>query len=194
MKVLKGILIVLLILIGLVLAIPVFLPSEIAISAQTEIELAPELIFENLAVYQDREKWDPWLQMEPTAEVKIVPIEAYVGSTYEWSGEKIGSGKMRVDSVRYPDYIASSIWFGDMPDSSKVEWHFEKTDEGSLVTWKFINKGSFPFGRWMNIFMKGPLQSSFDNGLSNFKKYLSENPPMPGKLSEFTSTNLYEEP
>ncbi len=191
MKFLKLLLIVLLCIAALLLIVPVFLPSEVSVSTQTEISLPPELIFQNVAKYTDRAKWDPWLSMEPGAKVTIVPRENFVGSTYEWEGDKIGNGKMQVDSVHYPNYIRSNIWFGDNPEPSVVEWELKQAGSGSEVTWQFTGEGSYPFGRLMMTFMKGSMRSAFETGLTNLKKYLDENPPAMYKLSKIGIEKSY---
>ena len=191
MKFLKWLLIVLIVLAGLILIVPIFLPSEAVITVKTEIALEPELIFQNLAQYSDRDKWDPWLTSEPEAKVTIVPNPMYVGSTYEWEGEKIGVGKMRIDSVSYPSYIQSSIWFGGNPEPSTVQWDLLKGGEGTEVSWTFISEGAYPFGRLMLLFMNAPLKSAFETGLTNLKKYLDENPPILYKLSKISIEKSY---
>lgn len=192
MKFLKWLLIVLVILAGLILIVPVFMPSSATVSAETEIELDPWLVFNNVALYTDRSEWDPWLNTEPSAKHTIVPAEGYVGSTYQWEGEKIGNGKMQVDSISSPGYIRSLIWFGDSPEPSVIEWIFKKSGGHTHVTWKFTSEGSYPFGRYMLLFMKGPLSSSFESGLSSLKKYLEENPPVMYRLSEIKIEESYE--
>ncbi|MEX0985838.1 MAG: SRPBCC family protein [Bacteroidales bacterium] len=191
MKFLKWLLIVLLALAGLLLIIPLFLPSVGITSAETEISISRELVFQNVAQYTDREKWDPWLKMEPEAKVTIAPRPELVGSTYAWEGDKLGTGKMMVDSVVYPSYISSSIWFGDSEDASRIQWNFEDTEAGTKVTWSFTSEGSYPFGRIMMLIMNGMMKSSFESGLADLKRYLEENPPRMYKLSEIKSENSY---
>jgi hypothetical protein len=183
MKFLKVLLIILLVIAGLLLVIPVFLPGKATISATADIALSPEQIFYQTARYTDRTAWDPWLKMEPDAEVTIRPQPGYVGSTYTWKGDKIGNGKMQVDSVRYPGYIASSIWFGESPDPALVEWILDEKEGGTHVTWQFTSEGSYPFGRLMLLMMKGPLQNSFTSGLADYKALLEANPPRMYELS-----------
>ena len=137
MKFLKVLLIIILVLAGLFLVVPVFLPSSVTVSSEIEIALTPMQVFKNASVFTDREKWDPWLQMEPEAEVTINPAKSIVGSTYEWEGEEIGSGRMQVDSIVPGKYIASSIWFGKNPDASLVEWILEDAGGKTKVTWQF---------------------------------------------------------
>jgi hypothetical protein len=191
MKFLKVLLIILLVIAGLLLVIPVFLPGRATISATADIALSPEQIFYQTARYAARTEWDPWLAMEPDAKVTISPQAGYVGSTYTWEGDKIGNGKMQVDSVHFPDYIASSIWFGESPEPSLVEWMLDEQEGGTHVTWQFTSEGSYPFGRFMLLMMKGPLESSFTSGLAEYKAFLEANPPKMYELSEINIEKSY---
>lgn len=177
MKVFKGILIFIIILAGLVLIVPALMPSTRTISVEAEIAVTPGEVFHSVALYADRESWDPWLTMEPGAKVTITPNDNYVGSTYSWEGDKIGSGTMKVDEVIFGKLIRSSIWFGEDPDPSVVEWHLEKSEIGTHVTWNLIADGKYPFGRLMLAMMSRGMKSSFETGLAGLKEILEENPP-----------------
>ncbi len=165
------------ILAGLVIIVPAFMPSTVTISAEVEIAVAPEEVFQSAAMYADRESWDPWIATEPEAKVTISPNENYVGSTYSWEGEKIGNGTMKVEEIIFGKYIRSSIWFGEDPDPSVVEWHLEKSDIGTHVSWDFIADGKYPFGRLMLALMSGGMKTSFETGLVNLKEMLEADPP-----------------
>ncbi len=177
MKVLKVILIVLVVLAGLVLIVPAFLPATTTLSAEIEIAVGPDEVFHSAALYSNRDQWDPWLKMDPEAKVNINPMEAYVGSTYKWAGDEIGSGTIKVEKVVYGKKILSSIWFGEDPDSSIVEWHLKKTDVGTHVSWNFIADGKYPFGRLMLMMMSGGMTSSLESGLADMKTLLEADPP-----------------
>ncbi len=191
MKILKVLLIILLVIAGLLLIIPIFLPAQATVSTSTNFALSPEHLFHQTAGFSDRPEWDPWLNMEPDAEVTINSQPGYVGSTYSWEGDKIGTGKMRVDSVHFPDYISSSIWFGGSPEPSHVEWFFEERADSTHVKWQFTSEGSYPFGRLMLLMMKGPLRSSFTSGLADYKEYLNANPPRLYNLSDINIEKSY---
>ncbi len=184
MKILKWLLIVLLILAGLVLIVPAFLPATTIISAEADIAVGPDEVFHSAALYLNRDQWDPWLQMEPEAKVTIEPKEGYIGSTYSWEGDKIGYGMMKVEKVVFGKEIQSTIWFGEDPDSSLVEWHLEKTDEGTHVTWNFVADGKYPFGRLMMMMMSGGMQNSFESGLASMKEIIEADPPKLYKTGE----------
>lgn len=184
MRFLKWLLIVVLVIAGLILIVPLFLPAEVEVTAETDVSVSPAQVFHNVATYTNRDSWDPWLESEPEAEVTIVPDDNYIGSRYSWNGEKIGKGRMEVDSVIFGKFVGAKIWFGDFPDPYRVEWDLVPTETGTHVTWTFISEGNYPFGKLMNVMMKGGMEKSFTDGLENFREYIEANPPELYKMSE----------
>ena len=179
MKALKVIGIIVGILLALILIIPLFLPNPAEVSAETEIALEPGQIFPVVASYSNRTLWDPWLLTDSTAEAKIEPKAGYVGSTYSWEGDMLGTGKMEVISVVENTHILSSLWFGEVPDPAVVEWHFEAVKGGTKVTWSFSQDAAYPFGRLGMIFGKMFLSQSFQSGLAKLKEVMESAPPRP---------------
>jgi len=109
-----------------------------------------------------------------------------VGSTYQWEGEMLGTGKMEVESVVENEYIKSSLWFGDTETPAVIEWTFEATEDGTRVVWSYAEETAYPFGRLRMLVGKSFLKKSFVTGLENLKSYLEENPPpvsYPGAIS-----------
>jgi hypothetical protein len=184
MKVLRVILIIILLLVAAILIVPLFSPATAEVSAETTIALEPWEIFPTVASFNHRGEWDPWCTQDSTAEVKIEPREGYVGSTYSWDGQKIGTGHMEVLSVTENEYIQSHLWFGEVEEASLVEWWFEAVDGGTHVTWSFSQETSYPIGRLGMMFGKIFLTKSFELGLSNLKTFMeTERPADPFKSS-----------
>ncbi|MFO7933539.1 MAG: SRPBCC family protein [Bacteroidales bacterium] len=177
MKALKIILIIVGILVAAMLIIPLFLPPTTEVSAETEIELKPIQIYPAIASFEHREEWDPWVTMDTTAEVNIQPVPGYVGSTYMWEGEMLGTGRMEVDSVVENEYVMSSLWFGDVETPAVIEWTLEPTGDGTRVVWSYEERTTYPFNRLRMLIGKPFLKRSFETGLENLKTYLEENPP-----------------
>ena len=178
MKALKVILIIVGILIATMLIVPLFSPSTVMVSAEIEIELTPEQVFKGVASFENRDKWDPWVGMDSTTVVTIHSEPEYVGSYYEWNGERLGTGKMQVDAIEMNTYISSSLWFGDVETPSLVEWTFEEVGESTHAVWSFTEETSYPIGRLRMMIGKVFLKKSFDTGLANLKEYLEANPPV----------------
>ena len=183
MKALKIILVILGILVAAVLIVPLFSPATAEVSAEIEISLEPSQIFPTVASFVNRWEWDPWVSQDSTADVKLEPLEGYVGSTYSWLGEKVGTGRMEVISVRENQYIESSLWFGEVETPSLVEWTFDAVDGGTHVTWSFEQDTKWPIERLGMMIGKIFLKSSFELGLANLKEYMESLPQVSSSLS-----------
>ena len=190
MKALRIILIIVVVLLAAVLIVPLFSPATAEVSSETEIALEPAGIFPMVASYTDREKWDPWVTQDSTTKVTIVPKPGYVGSTYAWDGKKLGTGRMEVKSVVEDQEIESSLWFGNVSTPSQVKWIFKPVDNGTLVTWSFSQKTTYPIGRLGMMFGKVFLKKSFDLGLANLKEYLESMPRKSSGLGDITVAEL----
>jgi len=182
MKALKIILIILGVLVAAILIVPLFSPATAKVSAEIEIALEPSQIFPTVASFVNRWEWDPWVSQDSTADVKLEPLEGYVGSTYSWIGEKVGTGRMEVISVKENQYIESSLWFGEVETPSLVEWTFEPTDGGTHVSWSFEQDTKWPIERLGMMFGKIFLKSSFELGLANLKEYMESLPQSESSL------------
>ncbi len=188
MKVLKIILIIVGILVAAMLIVPLFSPATAKVSAGIEIQKEPSEIFPLVASYTDREKWDPWVASDSTTKVTIHSKSGFIGSTYEWDGVKLGTGRMEVISVTDNESIKSSLWFGDMDSPSEIEWTFEPVENGTQLVWSFSQETSYPIGRLGMIFGKIFLKQSFESGLKNLKEYLESMPHSMSSLGRISLT------
>jgi effector-binding domain-containing protein len=177
MKALKIIGIIVGVLVAAILIIPLFAPATAKVSSEVVIALEPARVFPFVASYKNQGAWDPWLNTDSTAVPTIESKPGYVGSTYSWKGEKLGTGRMEVTSVKENEYIGSELWFGDSEIPATVEWTFEAVEGGTRAVWSFSQETAYPFGRLGMMMGKVFLQKSFDLGLSNLKAYLEANPP-----------------
>lgn len=183
MKVLKWVLLTLAVLFVIIIVWAAFLPKQVVIEAQIDIDRPHQIVFHHAASFTDRVKWDPWLEMEPTAKSQFKFKEGYVGSYYTWEGEMLGNGKMQVDSVRFAKYIASSLFFGDSKEPNLIQWFITPNDKSSYVRWSFSGEASFPFERVLyKLFIRSSLEQSLNKGLANFKKYLENKPATISRL------------
>jgi len=187
MKALKIILIIVGVLVAAILIVPLFSPATAEVSAEIEIALEPSQIFPTVASFVNRWEWDPWVTQDSTADVKLEPQEGYVGSTYSWLGEKVGTGRMEVVSVQENEYIESSLWFGEVETPSLVEWTFEAVEGGTHVSWSFAQETAWPIERLGMMIGKVFLKQSFELGLANLKEYMES---MPQALSSLGTISV----
>ncbi|MFW5821732.1 MAG: SRPBCC family protein [Bacteroidota bacterium] len=192
MKVLKWILIVIAVIIAAGLLIALFLPEKVSVESQVKIGKAPAKVFHSVALFQERQSWDPWVSGDTSTTVEIIPVEGYVGSSYEWTGEKTGTGKMKIDSVEYARHITADIWFGGQPEPATVTWDFEEAGDSTLVTWGFHADAGYPMGRIFLNLMKESLEEDLDKGLANLKDHLQSSEIQLSSVSEISPAIIPE--
>jgi hypothetical protein len=170
MKILKNVLIVIARLIGLILVIALFLPSQVHVERSTQINAPDSLVYAYLIDFNHRTSWDPWFEMEPSAEVTITGSEKGVGAGYSWKGEEIGSGKMTIVEVQENKSIKSRLVFIEPQSSeSDVLWTLKGIGNSTKITWAFDAEVGYPIERYFGLFMDSMLGPSFEKGLSNLK-------------------------
>ena len=185
MKALKIIGIIVAVLIAASLIVPLFAPATAEVSSSIEIALEPEQIYPSVASFDGRESWDPWLTNDSTASADISSKPGYVGSTYAWKGEAVGTGILEVISVKDNKYLESPLWFGGAEDAALVEWPLEQEDGGTSVVWSFSQDTRYPFGRLGMMIATGFLQKAFDEGLANLKEVMEAKPLAGNVLQAF---------
>ncbi len=183
-KALKVILIIVAVIVAAILIIPLFTPANAEVTAEIEVALEPSRIFPVLASFENREAWDPWVAADSTTVVTTDPKPGYVGSTYHWSGVRLGTGKMEVVEVTENEHIEVTLWFRDADTPSRVTWDLEPVEGGSRLVWSFTQKTRYPMERLGMMFGKSFLKQSFEYSLGRLKEFLESNPPAATGLEE----------
>ena len=185
MKILKWVSIILLIIIALFLIIPLFLPTNFHIERSTVIEKPIDIVFQTAIDINQRAKWDPWIEMDPEAEINVQIEPGVIGSGYSWKSEIIGEGKITINEFVPNQLIKSKIVFiSPQSMESDVIWNFVESDEGTKITWAFEGTLSYPVEKWFGLFMDKSLGSQFEKGLSNFKSLVEDLPDLIGRTGE----------
>lgn len=177
MNTLKKILIGMGILITILIIVSFFLPSKLHIEKSIEINAPAELVFEQFNTLQNWEKWSPWVKMDPQSKREYFGAGSGVGSGYSWKGEKTGEGKLTItESNPYTSIVTELDMRGEKVYPG---FNFEESDGKTKVTWYFdSDAGLNPFGRYMNLMIKGMLGQQFEQGLNDVKQIV-ESLPVP---------------
>lgn len=175
MKVLKIILLVLVILVAILLVVAAFLPSDFKVARSIEINQPVQVVFNTLDNYKKQPAWDPWLPMDPEAEVVFSGPDSGVGATYSWKGKIIGSGKMTIIEIQENETIKYNLeFFEPQPMASKISWELEPTATGTRAIWTNYGTLSYPVERFMGLMLDGMLGPDFERGLNNLKNLLEQ--------------------
>lgn len=191
MKFLKWLGIVLFIIIALFLIIPLFLPSDFHIEKSVIIDKPVDIVFQTATDMDQRAKWDPWIEMDPNAEMKVTMKPDIIGSGYSWNGKIIGKGKITIKKFVPNELIKSEIEFISPRSSiSHIIWHFMDIKKGTKVTWAFEGELSYPIEKWMGFIIERKISTPFEKGLNNFKTLVESLPDMSGRTGEIEESEF----
>lgn len=175
MKALKKILLAIGVLLGILIVISFFLPSKLHIEKSIEINAPAAAVFEQFNTLQNWEQWSPWIKMDPQSEREYFGSGSGVGSGYTWKGEKTGEGKLTIsESNPYTSIVTELEMRGQKVNPG---FNFEESESKTKVTWYFDSDAGWnPFGRYMNLMVKGMLGHQFEQGLNDVKQIVESMP------------------
>jgi len=187
MKVLKIVIIILLVILGVVLIPPIFMPSELYLEDSRVLAAEPDAIWDQVNCLENWEKWDTWHQ-DSTMSGHYEGPECGVGAKNVWTyNNSDEGGSQTIVESRENEYIKTLLDFQEM-GTAESEFFFEKADGGTKVTWNMRSAGSYPITRWINtLFIKPEVKKSYAKGLENLDELTNNMKPEPkyttGKVS-----------
>ncbi len=190
MKVLKILLMAVGVLVALFFLVAAFLPASYAVERSIEINKAPEVVFEQVADFNNYLKWNPWSKTEPIAKNTITGTQKEPGASWMWEGDTVGAGSLTIEKIEPNKAIQSKLKFIKPFESEASDsWTFEPAANGTKVTWHNTGELAYPMMRYFGLGMEGMLGPQFEQGLQSLKE-LSEAQPDPAPMSEAMSNKM----
>lgn len=181
MKTLKIIGITLVGIIILAVLIAYLLPRHIHVERSAVITASPEVVFEQVNVLKNWEKWSPWHRIDPKMEIIYSGPEAGAGAAYAWSSTdpSAGQGKLTItESIPY-SLIITEIDFMERGTAAS-QYTFKPAEDGTLLTWSMdTDMGNNPVARYFGLFMNKLLGKDFEKGLQNIQEVVNSIPDEP---------------
>jgi len=156
------------VLILIILALPVMLPSKFSMSRSIEINAPVAVVFTKLTDLNEYVKWNPFPEGDLTNTANVTGLG--VGSYLVWKGEKTGEGKMTIATIEPEQKIAIKMeFYKPMSSEGLVHWITKATsDTKTEMTWTFDQDLSY-FNRYFGLFMEAMMGKHFEKGLVNYK-------------------------
>ncbi|MFD1550684.1 hypothetical protein DNU06_06240 [Putridiphycobacter roseus] len=156
------------------------------VSKSIFIAAEPNKVYTLINDFSHWTAWSPWAILETEAKVSV----ASDGKYFEWEGNRIGSGNMKITKEKGPHKIWADLTFlKPFKSKAKIEYTLTESEGGTQVTWEMYS--SLPF---FMFFMKDMMQKmigmDFDRGLKMLKD-LVENGKVNCKLTQ-ENNQLFE--
>ena len=178
MKILKRILMVLAILLLLVAAIGLMLPSQVHVERSQTINQPQEMVFNYVNIVKNWNTWSPWFELDTTASYTYAGPESGLGAKLSWvsANKDVGRGSMTYTEVNAPSLIKQDLSFMEEGVATGI-YTFAPEDNGTKITWVFeFDTGFNPLLRILGKLMDGMVGKDFERGLNNLKTVLEAKP------------------
>ena len=172
MKVLKGVLYFILIMVVATLLAALFAPSKMAVSRKVTIDKESEVVYRYLVDIRKWQDWDPWFAIDS------IQTRNYNGSVrssdygFSWKSNNpdLKSGRVQVIGLKVNQEIVFDMDLNITNQKSVGHGLFTLKEQGSqtVLTWSMISEMDYPY-RLLNYFMKQPLGLKLELGLQNLK-------------------------
>jgi hypothetical protein len=191
MKILKiiGIAILSLLLIA-VIAVSVMSPSA-HMERSIVVNAPPAAVFQQLASFENFNKWSPWVKMDPEAKQVIEGPQAGVGAKMSWDGPETGKGSQWTVEYEENKRVKNAMAFDGMEGQIFAEFVLEEVPEGTKVVWTYDSDvsetgyGNASITKLFNAFvLEGMLGKQYEEGLASLKQIVESTPTPEPALTE----------
>lgn len=181
-RIFKKILLALLVLIGILLLVALFVPTEIEVKRTSNIARAQTEVFAYIRLLKNQPKYGVWWKADPNMKITTSGTDGRVGFVHAWDSkdENVGAGQQKILKLN-ADSLQSR-----MDIELKFIRPFESTNPSFIqtsqtapqqtkVTWSITSKMPYPFnlmGVAMN--MEEMLGKDLEKGLKDLKRLLEK--------------------
>jgi hypothetical protein len=155
------------------------LSDRYSVERSINIAAPADSVYKTVVNLDTWKNWNPWQLIDTTMQNNINVLPDYVGSTWEWKSQHLGSGKLEiVESVNDKTMRAKMVFF--FPKKSTIDefWTFDQfSPDSTKVTWRHDGDLEYPVGRLMGLFSDNLLGPTFEDGLKNLKKFIEDDIP-----------------
>ncbi len=176
-KILLGLLVLVL---GIILITPAFLPEDVNMSRFTTIDAPAPVVFGLVNELTMWEKWSPWSENDPNMEITYTETTSGEGSSYSWKSEVNDVGTMTITDIKEFEEISTDVQFGEQ-GGGDAKFTFVEEDGKTTVTWSFHTDVNEPpyIGRLFGLFLEPMLGPQYERGLERLKELAESMPKLP---------------
>ena len=153
-------------------------PHDFKIEKEILINQPKNFTFNYLKFFRNGNTWNPFLEKDPKAIIKLNGFDGTVGASCYWSGNSsVGTGEQEIKAIEDGIKIDYEVRFTIPFKASHHSYFITQTEneKQTKVIWGMTGKMKFP----MNIFFKygnmnQSLQTDFEHGLNKLKTQLDQ--------------------
>lgn len=173
MKVVKWLLAGTAAVIAIIFGISLFLPESYAVDRTVMIEAPVSVVREAVVDLENWREWEPWGRTDESMRIELGAITRGEDATYSWTGERTGTGEVRIIAAEPLEVRYQYVFNGDETHPAFSEMILEPlAPEHTQVTWTFRGKiGGNPLNRYIGLLVGPMVGVSYENGLKALKAF-----------------------
>ena len=161
----------LVVLVAILAAVAVGLPSHVTVTRSVVINAPESAIFPYLNNLHEFRDWSPWSVRDPQLAVTYGGPQTGKGAQIKWTSRvpSIGTGSMEISETEPNRHVDLAVNFNGLDGTSSYD--VVPAGSGSKVTWTFgYDSGSSPLKRWKALMLDGFVGSEYRAGLDRLKE------------------------
>ncbi len=173
MKILKGLLIGLILLLLVFLIIAAVLPGEYEVQQTIDVKLQPDRTYTILTDFEYLVNWDPEFSDTNISSYEIRGDSAQLLHAISWQSVAFGNGSYEITQLTPNEYIQILKEYTDSNEFELISWEFRplRGDSSSVIYTVRGNLG-YPMGRFAHLFEAAPIETEITARLQALKRFL----------------------
>ncbi|MCU0382707.1 MAG: SRPBCC family protein [Cyclobacteriaceae bacterium] len=198
MKILKIVGIVLAVIVILVFAGISMMSPQAKMERSIVVNASPEIVFAQLASFENFNQWSPWTKMDPAAKQTVEGPATGIGAKMSWDGPETGKGSQWTVEYEENKRVKNAMHFEGMEGEIDAQFILEPVAEGTKVIWSYesdVSKTGIANSSMTKLFnafaLEGMLGKQYEEGLAALKQRVESMPPPaePVAPADSTQTN-----
>jgi hypothetical protein len=177
MKILKGILLVVVILVAIPLILALFVNKSYSVEREITINQPEQEVFDYIKLLKNQSNFSKWSTMDPAMKQSYRGTDGMEGFVSAWESERkdVGKGEQTIVKISEGDRIDYDLHFMEPFESRALAYMATafSSDTSTRVTWGFSGKMNYPMNL-MLLFtdMEEMIGKDLSEGLNNLKSVL----------------------
>lgn len=175
----------LVVLIGILAAVALGLPSHVTVTRSKSISAPESVVFPYLNNLHQFSEWSPWAVRDPQLAVSYSGPQEGKGAKIQWTSKvpSIGTGTMEIVESEPNRNIDLAVNFNGLEGTGG--YAIVPDGSGSKVTWSFgFDSGTSPLKRWKALMIDGFVGAEYQTGLDRLEEKIeSERRPTEPTIS-----------
>jgi hypothetical protein len=133
-----------------------------------------EIVFDEVNTYQHFEQWSPWAKLDDAVKYTFEGPASGIGAKLLWQGKSMGNGAQWIEKSVPHSSVRNVISFEKLSGDFYLQFDLTPEGSGTRITWTYEGENKGFAGKFKWLFMKGPLNTQFEEGLHDLKYFIEK--------------------